>query len=202
MAKNLIYTIGHSTHSINFFCELLKHYNINCLIDVRSVAASSFNPQFNKVELSGTLKNNGIIYMHFANEFGARHTEQDLLDGEGKVDFNLVRKSVKFKNGVKRLNEGYKKGYTIVLMCSESNPLECHRFSMISLALETDGFEVKHILKDKSIKSNLELEFQLLEKYLSKSLTPDMFPLTISEQLTEAYRLRNKEIAFSPYTKK
>ncbi len=87
-------------------------------------------------------------------------------------------------------------------MCSESNPLECHRFSMISLALETDGFEVKHILKDKSIKSNLELEFQLLEKYLSKSLTPDMFPLTISEQLTEAYRLRNKEIAFSPYTKK
>jgi len=74
---------------------------------------------------------------------------------------------------------------------------------MISIALEKDGFEVKHILKDKSLKSNAELEKQLLKKYEKKLPKPDMFNPNVSEddQIKEAYRLRNKEIAFSPYKK-
>jgi len=74
---------------------------------------------------------------------------------------------------------------------------------MISIALEKDGFEVKHILKDKSSKSNAELEKQLLKKYEKKLPKPDMFNPNVSQddQIKEAYRLRNKEIAFSPYKK-
>lgn len=203
MQKNTIYTIGHSTHHIEFFLELLKVYSINCLIDVRSIAASSYNPQYNKEPLSNFLKANGISYMHFAEEFGARHTDPDLLDDEGKVNFELVRKSWHFKNGVDRIWEGVDKGYNIALMCSEGDPFDCHRFSMISIALEKDSFEVKHILKDKTTKSNSELENQLMKKYEKKIPQPDMFRpnITFSDQLKAAYRLRNKEIAFSPYSR-
>jgi uncharacterized protein (DUF488 family) len=203
MNRSAIYTVGHSTHQIDYFLELLKEYSINCLIDVRSVAASSYNPQYNKEPLSNFLKNNGINYLHFAEEFGARHTEPDLLDEDGKVDFDKVRKSWLFKNGVERLWSELDKGYTIALMCSEGDPFDCHRFSMISVALEKDGFEVKHILKDKTLKSNAELEMQLLKKYDKKIPKPDMFQPNISkdDQLKAAYRLRNKEIAYSPYTK-
>lgn len=198
-----IYTIGHSTHQLDFFLTLLREYSINCLVDVRSIAASTYNPQYNKEPLTNFLKQNGITYLHFAEEFGARHNDPDLLDEEGKVDFEKVRKTWIFKNGIERLWQGNDKGFIIALMCSESDPFECHRFSMISIALEHEGFEVQHILKDKTIKRNSDLEKSLLKKYEKKLPKPDMFQpnIGVEDQLKVAYRLRNKEIAFSPYTK-
>lgn len=203
MSKPILYTIGHSTHSIDYFLELLKTYSINCLIDVRSVAASTYNPQYNKEPLLNFLKKNGITYLHFADEFGARHTDPDLLDEEGKVDFEKIRKSWIFKNGLERLWLGHEKGFVTALMCSEGEPFDCHRFSMISPALEKDGFEVKHIFKDKTIQPNAWLEKQLLKKYERKIPKPDIFQpnITTEDQLKVAYRLRNKDIAFSPYKK-
>lgn len=203
MDRPVIYTVGHSTHPIGVFLDLLKTYSVNCLIDVRSVAASSYNPQYNKEPLSNFLKANSITYLHFAEEFGARHTDPDLLDEEGKVNFELVRKSWNFKNGVEKIWEGIDNGLTIALMCSESEPFDCHRFSMVSIALEKDGFDVKHILKDKTIKTNAQLEKQLLKKYEKKIPQPDMFQpnITLDDQLKAAYRLRNKEIAYAPYAK-
>ena len=153
--------------------------------------------------MTNFLKRNGIQYLHFAEEFGARHNDPDLLDDEGKVDFEKVRKSWAFKNGVERIWQGLDKGFTISLMCSESEPFDCHRFSMVSIALDKDGFDVKHIMKDKTLKTNADLENQLLKKYDKKLPKPDMFNPNISldDQLKEAYRLKNKEIAFSPYSK-
>jgi hypothetical protein len=94
--KQAIYTIGHSTHQPEYFLELLQAYGVNCIIDVRSIAASAYNPQYNKEPLSNFLKNNKVKYLHFAEEFGARHTDPDLLDDEGKVDFErcIVLKKV------------------------------------------------------------------------------------------------------------
>ncbi len=199
----IIYTVGHSTHQLEYFLELLKEYDVTCLIDVRSVAASSYNPQYNQDPLKNFLKRNGITYLHFAEEFGARHTDPDLLDDEGKVDFEKVRKSWAFRNGVERIWQGLDKGFVISLMCSESEPLDCHRFSMVSIALAKDGFDVKHIMKDKTLKANVELESQLLKKYDKKLPKPDIFNpnVTLEDQLKEAYRLKNKEIAFSPNSK-
>jgi uncharacterized protein (DUF488 family) len=203
MENPVIYTIGHSTHQIDFFLELLNKYSVNCIIDVRSVAASSYNPQYNKEPLSNFLKKNNITYLHFSEEFGARHSDPDLLDEEGKVDFEKVRKSYSFKNGIERIWQGLEKNFVISLMCSESEPFDCHRFSMVSIALEKEGFDVKHILKDKSIKSNAQLENLLLKKYDKKLPKPDMFTPNVSleDQLQVAYKLRNKEIAYSPYSK-
>jgi len=80
--------------------------------------------------------------------------------------------------------------------------LDCHRFSMVSIGLENDGFEVKHILKDKSVKTNLELEKELLKKYAKKIPQSNLFEpeITFEMQLKEALRLKNKEIGFSPHS--
>ncbi len=182
---------------------MIKHFEINCIVDVRSIAASSRFPQYNKEFLASSLKENGITYMHFAQEFGARHTDPELLDDKGKVDFEKVRKSSNFKNGVERLRKGLEKGFQISLMCSESDPFDCHRFSMISVELVKEGLEVIHILEDKSFKSNAQLEYQLLKKYKEKIPQPTLFYpyISLETQLKVAYRLRNQEIAFSPYSK-
>ena len=143
------------------------------------------------------------MYLHFPEEFGARHNDPNLLDEDGKVDFEKVRQSDNFKQGVERLKKGLEKGYKIALMCSEAEPFDCHRFAMISTYLEQIGFDVKHILKDKTLKSNIQLENQLLKKYDKKIPKPNIFEpeITVESQLAFAYKLRNKEIAYSPFSK-
>jgi uncharacterized protein (DUF488 family) len=203
MRKTKIYTVGHSTHSLEYFLELLKAYDINCIVDVRSIPASQYNPQFNQAPLSRFLKKENMLYLHFPEEFGARHQTPSVLDEEGKVDFEKFRQTDSFKKGIERLIKGVEKGYTIALMCSEAEPFDCHRFSMISVFLAQNGFEVLHILKDKTLKINAELEEQLLKKYNKKLPVPTIFEpdITAEQQLEFAYRLRNKDIAYSPYAK-
>jgi uncharacterized protein (DUF488 family) len=202
MNKPVIYTIGHSTHTIDYFLELLEKFSIQCLIDVRSVAASAYNPQFNKEPFSNFLKAKGVLYSHFAKEFGARHKDPELLDEEGKVDFEKVQRTEDFRNGVERLRQGKSKGYNIALMCSEAEPFDCHRFAMVSVALEREGFEVLHILKDKSVKKNSQLETQLLKKYYKRIPQPSLYEpdVTLEKQIAIGYKLRNKDIGFSPYS--
>jgi uncharacterized protein (DUF488 family) len=202
MDTHTLFTVGHSTHEPAYFLELLKEYRITCLVDVRSIAASGYNPQFNKEPLAAFLKENGIAYLHFGKEFGARHNDPALLDKDGKVDFEKVRHSDDFKRGIQRLIQGFDKGFIISLMCSEAEPLDCHRFSMVSLALDGLGFEVKHILKDKTLLTNAQLEKALLKRFLKKLPVPTVFEpdITLQDQIKAAYRLKNKEIAFSPYT--
>ncbi len=201
--ENIIFTVGHSTHEINYFIELLRAFKVTCVVDVRSVAASARHPQYNKALLSAELRRNGVVYMHFSEEFGARHTDPDLLDDECKVDFEKVRKSFSFKTGVERLWQGVEKNYVMALMCSEGDPFDCHRFSMISVALQKEGFAVHHIMKDKTLKTNADLERDLLKKYDKKIPKPNIFEpdVTPAQQLKAAYRLRNQEIAYAPYSK-
>lgn len=196
--KREVYTVGHSNHSIEYFLELLHSQGINCLIDVRSLPASSYNPQFNKEVLENILKRNGIIYLHFGEEFGARHDDKDLMDEDGTVNFEYFRKTFQFQSGVERVDIGISKGYKIALMCSEGDPLECHRFSMISVYLEEIGITVKHILKDKTVKLHSQLEKELLKKYKKKLPQPSLFEPNINEkdQLKYAYKLHNKEIGW------
>ncbi|HEX8059938.1 MAG TPA: DUF488 domain-containing protein [Cyclobacteriaceae bacterium] len=202
MAPKRLHTVGHSTHEINYFIGLLTAYNINCVVDVRTLAASKFNPQYNKSALSASLRDSKITYMHMADEFGARHTDPALLTN-GRVDFDKVRRSESFKRGVERIRHGTNKGFRIALMCAEADPLVCHRFSLISVALK-DEFEIVHILKDKSSITQLDLEGEMLKKFKKKLLTSDLFQSahTYDERLKAAYRLQNDEIGYSSGSQK
>lgn len=200
MSKYTVYTIGHSNHTIEYFVELLQAHSINCLIDARSVPHSTYTPQFNKRTLHNYLKLYNIRYLHFGKEFGAFHAESDVLDENGNVDFEKVRKTKDFLNGVDRLRNGLDMGYTITLMCSEFEPFDCHRFSLLSYHLARNGFDVKHILKDKSIIDNSDLEKMLLKKYAKKLPQRSLFdptPKTREDKINFAYSLRNKDIAFN-----
>ena len=65
MKKDLsVFTIGHSTRSIEDFIEILKQYYINELVDIRTLPKSRHNPQFNGEELAHVLRNHHINYRH------------------------------------------------------------------------------------------------------------------------------------------
>ena len=198
MPNQKVFTIGHSTHDIDDFIGLLKKHEVNCLIDVRSQPYSRIAPQFNKDRLNSVLKSYNILYAHFEKEFGARHTKPSLLDEDNKVDFDKVREGAEFKQGIQRLRKALNLEYTIALMCSEANPFDCHRFSMISYQLIREDLEVSHILRDGNLRENNDLEKQLLEKYNKKLPQNTLFETVTEErQIEKAYRLRGKDIAFS-----
>lgn len=195
-----LYTIGHSNHTQEEFIAMLRQYGIDCIVDVRSIPSSKHVPQFNQDVLKWQLEKNSITYLHFGNEFGARRT--DCLNAEGQVDFELATKAHAFLNGVKRIQKGLERGYHIAFMCSEANPLECHRFSLVSRYFYDYGYDVLHILHDGTLTSHAELEKELIEelrhskKYHLRETDPLFGSYTDEEQLNDAYRLKNKEIGY------
>lgn len=206
MPDSVIYTIGHSTHSIEAFGRLLAQFDIQCVVDVRSTPYSRRVPHFNKEPLAAWLRRRGIRYAHMPEEFGARFHDPDLLDADKRVDFDRVRAGEPFRQGMERLREGMAQGYRIVLMCAEADPFDCHRFSMISYQLAREGFEVKHILRNGTFIGNETLETRLLA-YAGPALAQtDLLGADGQEQAThcnseqpvleQAYRARGREIAY------
>ena len=202
MGSYRLYSVGHSNQSQEEFLELLKRHEINCIVDVRSVPASKYTPQFNMEPLKWFLRANDIHYLHFGDEFGARRT--DCLDAEGQVNFEKAVETPSFKRGVERLMNGLQKGFRISLMCSEANPLECHRFSLVSRYFYDNGLDVQHILKDGELALHASLEKEMIDEYLhsKKHRLAEIDQLfgsyTKEDQRRDAYRLTNKEIGYKP----
>lgn len=142
-----VFTVGHSTRSIEDFLELLKHYTINELIDIRTIPKSRHNPQFNGQELAHVLRNHHINYRHQKNLGGLRHAHADSINTawhnasfRGFADYMQTEE---FKDGIKELIEiAHKK--TVVIMCAEAVPWRCHR-SLIGDALLVQGVDVEDI---------------------------------------------------------
>jgi uncharacterized protein (DUF488 family) len=201
MNNRVIFTVGHSTHKVEYFLELLRRWEVTCIVDVRSVPASRFNPQFSKASLVRSLNSNNISYVHMGEEFGARITDPTLLGDGGQVDFYKVQKSVSFQKGVERLKDAVDKRFVIALMCAESDPLTCHRFAMITPILKNEGFDVRHILKDKSTLSTQALEELMVTKFTKRSYSNKLFSDDDNHSaVDEAYQLLSKKIAFFPNT--
>ena len=120
MTEKTIYTIGHSNHSLEEFLTLLQDYEVECIIDVRSIPASKHSPQFNQDVLEPFLNHHHINYQFFGREFGARRT--DSYNQQGQVDFELAVKTDLFQQGIKRINTLLEVN-RVTLMCSEANPL-------------------------------------------------------------------------------
>lgn len=195
-----LYTVGHSNQTLEEFLSLLQCHEVNCVVDVRSVPASKYAPQFNEESLKSFLKLHDIQYLAFGDEFGARRT--DCINNEGQVDFEVAVTTPLFQQGAKRLMKGLEKGFCIALMCSEADPLECHRFSLVSKYFHNQGIEVLHILKDAELATQVEVEKRMVNEFLHSrkyhlAEVDELFgTYTAEDQLKDAYKLKNKEIGF------
>jgi uncharacterized protein (DUF488 family) len=189
---NKIYTIGSSIHTIDEFISLLNKYRINAVVDVRSVPYSQHTPQYNKETLVDVLNNNSIYYFDFSKEFGAKRKEKCVYTNN-RVDFHKVLQLPDFLNGINRINAGILKGYNITLLCTEKNPLDCHRFSLVSKALvDTLNVSVEHILFDGEIVNQSTLERRLLNNF---GLENDLFN-DYKTQLEYAYQKLSGKVAY------
>lgn len=198
---NEIYTIGHSSYTHEQYLKLLKYYNINCIVDVRSIPYSKYVPQFNKEEIKKFLKLNSIYYIFMGKELGARREDKRLYT-EGYLDFEKTSKSMNFINGIDRVKDGIEKGYKIALMCKEKDPIDCHRNILVARQFSMQGFNVLNILENGLTETQEHIEERLLNLYY-----PERNQMTILDiqnknnidkksLIKKAYILRNKEIGY------
>ena len=153
MSGSTIYSIGHGNKKTEDFIRELKAFGIAYLLDIRSKPYSKWNPAFNKNELENSLKGNGISYVFLGDQLGGLPSDTGCYDSEGKVIYDLIKEKKFFKEGLKRLIRGNEKKIKLAIMCSETNPGECHRSKLIGQELLKNGISLNHIVSDKLVKS-------------------------------------------------
>ena len=143
-----LWTIGHSTLSIEDFISKLRSFEIQLLADVRSYPGSRRYPHFNKEELSASLMDAGIRYEHFPELGGRRRARPDSLNivwrNESFRGYADYMETNEFRAGIDRLLNLAESQRTAI-MCSEAVWWRCHR-SLISDYLKVKGIEVNHLM--------------------------------------------------------
>lgn len=192
MSEPTIFSIGHSTHTYERFLELVRKAGVTAIADVRTSPFSRHFPHFSKDALKGELRSDGIVYSFLGKELGGRPAGRQFYC-DGVADYERMARSPDFALGIQRVLKGARK-YRIALMCSEHDPLDCHRCLLVGRALAERGVGVKHILADGAIVDHRDIEERLLRSEGREST--DLF-LSRDERLAEAYRKRARKVAYA-----
>ena len=144
----VVLTIGHSTHPLAEFIELLRAHGVERLVDVRTIPRSRHNPQFNGEPLAAALRKAHIGYVHLKALGGLRYASKDSVNlGWRNASFRGFAdymQTPEFEAGLERLVELAQTKRTVIL-CAEAVPWRCHR-SLIADALTVRGVEVRHLV--------------------------------------------------------
>ena len=143
-----IFTIGHSTHPIDAFVDMLKAYEIATLVDIRTVPRSRHNPQFSQSSLMQTMESAGIAYRYMKDLGGLRRPAKDSrntgwrnLSFRGYADYMQTPPFTLAVDELAALGTASR----TVMMCAEAVPWRCHR-SLVGDALLVRHMPVEDIM--------------------------------------------------------
>jgi len=141
-----IYTIGHSTRSLDELVHLLAASGVKRLADIRRYPGSRRYPHFSRDALAAALPPHGVAYVHMA-ELGGRRTPSkdspnDALKNAQFRGYADYMGTTEFADAIERLLS--MDGPTAI-MCAEAVPWRCHR-SFVADDLVRRGVEVVHIV--------------------------------------------------------
>ena len=143
-----VYTVGHSTRSLDDFVALLHREGIRALVDVRAFPRSRRHPHFNQEALAISLAAHGIAYRHAPALGGRRRPRAESPNmawrNESFRAYADHMGTPAFREAITDLIASARHARTTV-MCAEAVPWKCHR-SLIADALVARGCEVRHVL--------------------------------------------------------
>jgi uncharacterized protein (DUF488 family) len=151
-----LFTIGHSTHSIERFLELLEQNRIAALVDIRRFPSSRNCPQFNQPELASALQGHGIEYRWLEALGGRRPKEKNATSAnagfrnESFRNYADYMQTEPFRQGMAELTRIAETKRTAI-MCAENVFWRCHR-RLVSDFVVAQGGTVEHIFPGGEIK--------------------------------------------------
>ena len=142
-----IYTIGHSTRTLEEFVAILRAFGVSIVADVRTIPRSRCNPQYAAGALRPALRRQGIRYAAVPELGGLRRARSDSPNTawrnasfRGYADYMATPP---FAEGLSHV-QALARGGTVALMCAEAVPWRCHR-SLVADALVVRGVAVSEI---------------------------------------------------------
>ena len=142
-----VHTVGHSTRSLVDLISVLRHYDVDLLVDIRGIPRSLHTPQFNSEELDADLPRYGLGYVHLPDLGGRRPTRAGSLNtGWRNKSFRGYADHMQtgtFRAGVDELLRLTERWHPAI-MCAEAVPWRCHR-SLVGDALLVCGVRVVDI---------------------------------------------------------
>jgi len=161
----LLYTIGHSTRSLEDFLHLLRMSHIACLADVRTIPRSRHAPQFNRDPLQAALPNAGLRYVHLPRLGGLRQSRgSESPNGgwrsAGFRGFADYMQTEEFARGLDELWDLAGQCRTAI-MCAEALSWRCHR-ALIADAFMVRGGTVSHILSEETVEAHRMTPFAVV----------------------------------------
>ena len=191
-----IYTIGHSNLEPDQFLALLARAKIEIVADVRSVPQSARFPQFSQAVLEDILREGKIDYVFLGEELGGWPDDPAAYHDDGRVNYPARRKSYAFKSGLDQLLK-LAQEKNVAVLCAEEDPLDCHRFLMISPELAAAGAPPMHLRKDGRVETQEAAEDRLLAAHGFAGVAANtLFPQARAEALEKAYELQAQRAAF------
>lgn len=184
-------TVGHSSHPLETFLNLLRSSGVTAVADVRSSPFSRFNPQYNRDTVCAALEAVGIRYVFLGLELGARRAEPECYEGS-KARYELIAESPLFRRGLERVIRGIE-SFRVALMCAERDPITCHRMVLVCRHLHDAASPIVHILDDGTLETHADAEARLL----SVCGLPQSDLFRSREELVEhAYAIQGDRIAY------
>ena len=158
-----IHTIGHSNLGLGEFMANLERNGIRTVADVRSTPQSRHVPHFNRDRLERALEKSGIRYHFMGDALGGRPSSSRMYDEQGRVRYDRIAREDNFQNALRELQRIAQKDRTAV-MCTEGDPLSCHRTLLVAHELSREGIEVTHIMTDGAQMSHHQLMDRLMDR--------------------------------------
>lgn len=147
-----LYSVGHSTRSLEDFLRILEAHGIERLVDIRRFPGSRRYPHFSAEALSRSLADSQIEYLHLPSLGGRREPLPDspntALRNEQFRGYADHMGTAEFQQGIADLLASEKR---TAFMCAEAVPWRCHR-NLLSDDLVRRGIEVVHILDERQTK--------------------------------------------------
>ncbi|CAJ1441208.1 unnamed protein product [Effrenium voratum] len=140
-----LFTVGHSNHPPDTFLKLLGKWNVQELVDVRSIPSSGKFPHFKKNALQGLLEARGISYRH-CPQLGNKGVEGGIL---GLLELPEGRQAV--HTLAQSAEQATLAGPKVAFMCAEADWRDCHRQVVAQRLMELYGVTVRHIKRDGSL---------------------------------------------------
>lgn len=162
-----LYTIGHSTHPLNEFIDILHAQKICHIVDIRTIPKSRRFPWFNQDALKVSLHKAKIAYTHLSDLGGLRKTNKDSINQKWENasfrGFADYMQTSEFFLGLKKLNHIIKQNKKVAIMCAEALPWRCHR-SLIGDAEIIRGIKVLDIMSKTSLHAHQLTSFAVVDR--------------------------------------
>lgn len=141
-----VLTVGHSNTGLQNFVDLVTSQGVDVLVDTRSTPYSRWVPHFSRESLRDAARAAPFEYVYMGDSLGGKPSDRKFHLPDGSVDYESISQEPFYLAGIDRVLD-LAKGRVVCLLCTEEDPIQCHRRLLVGKTLGERGVTVRHLRK-------------------------------------------------------